>query len=427
MALVAIVDSGVNLKHRDIVKKLWTNSAEIPGNELDDDFNGSIDDVHGFDALSSSGLSPSLLNFGDPQGHGTHVAGIVTRLSPKSTIMPIRILDANGNGRMSDALFAWSYALENGAKVINNSFGVVGLPPAEFSFMEEAVRLGREKYGAVFVAAAGNQANNNDYLPGTPANVPGMISVGATNLDGSIASFSNFGKDSVHLFAPGDMIVSSDAFSLSGVTIKSGTSQAAPMVSAVFSKLAGKKNSISAEQLEQKLFGKLKPFPQLGDVSVSGSALASGLTRKITRLSPKSRLQRDSRADLVTGQRRRDRFIGVLDPSTGATQKDVKNDLLCKSNSVIDEPEWPFDNIAVFTVNKSARRSRGGCRGSGLRSDRVFDQPGKLKPAMQAFNQVVDTGLFQSVEWDAVVTVASPDRPSMQVSESYFLADIFAA
>ena len=138
-------------------------------------------------------------------------------------------------------------------------------------------------------------------------------------------------------------------------------------------------------------------------------------------------MQRDSRADLVTGQRRRDRFIGVLDPSTGATQKDVKNDLLCKSNSVIDEPEWPFDNIAVFTVNKSARRSRGGCRGSGLRSDRVFDQPGKLKPAMQAFNQVVDTGLFQSVEWDAVVTVASPDRSSMQVSESSFLADIFAA
>ena len=113
--------------------------------------------------------------------------------------MPIRILDANVNGRMSDALFAWSYALENGAKVINNSFGVVCLPPTEFSFMEEAVRLGREKYGAVFVAAAANQANKNDYLPVTPANVSGIISVGATNLAGGVASFSIFGKDSVHL------------------------------------------------------------------------------------------------------------------------------------------------------------------------------------------------------------------------------------
>ena len=427
MTIVAIVDSGLNLKHRSISKKLWVNPEEIVGNGIDDDFNGVVDDVHGFDTLSSSGLSPLLLNFGDPQGHGTHVAGIVTRLSPKSTIMPIRILDSSGNGRMSDALFAWSYALENGAKVINNSFGVVGLLPAEFSFMEEAVRLGREKYGAVFVAAAGNQANNNDYLPGTPANVAGMISVGATNLNGSVASFSNFGKESVHLFAPGAQIVSSDAFSLSGSTIKSGTSQAAPMVSAVIAKLASKKNTISAEELEQKLFAKLKPLPQLDDVSVTGSALASGLTRKITRLSPKARLQRSSRADLITGQFRRDRFIGVLDPSTGMTQKDVKNDLLCKANSVIDEPEWPFDNIAVFTVNESARRTCGGCRGTRLRSDRVFDEPGKRKPAIQAFNQVLETGLFQSVEWDAVVTVASPDRSSMQVSESSFLADIFAA
>ena len=114
--------------------------------------------------------------------------------------------------------------------------------------------------------------------------------------------------------------------------------------------------------------------------------LHQGRLAKITRLSPKARLRRSFRGDLVTGQRRRDRFIGVLDPSTGATQKDVKTDLLCKSSSVIDEPEWPFDNIAVFNVNKSVRRLRGGCRGSGPRSDRVFHDPGKPKLAFQAFN-----------------------------------------
>lgn len=241
MTIVAIVDSGLNLKHRDIVESLWVNHKEIPGNGLDDDSNGAIDDVHGFDTLTSAGLNASLANFGDPQGHGSHVAGIVTSLAPRAKIMPIRILDANGNGRMSDALFAWSYALENGAKIINNSFGVIGFPSAEFSFMEEAVRLGRKKHKAVFVAAAGNQSNNNDLVPATPANVPGMLSVGATNSSGNIASFSNFGKASVHMFAPGDRIVSSDATSLSGSTIKSGTSQAAPMVSAVLAKLVGKK------------------------------------------------------------------------------------------------------------------------------------------------------------------------------------------
>ena len=419
MSIVAIVDSGLNLKHRDIVKHLWSNPAEIPGNNLDDDNNGWVDDVYGIDALNSAGLSSSLVNYGDPQGHGTHVAGIVASLSPKSKIMPIRILDSVGNGRMSDALFAWSYALENGAKVINNSFGNVGLPPAEFSFMEEAVRLGREKYGAVFVAAAGNQSNNNDVLPGTPANVPGMISVGAITSAGGVASFSNFGRETVHLFAPGERIISSDAFSVSGVTSKSGTSQAAPMVSAVVANLAGKKKNISSTTLEQKLFKKLKPSQQLTDVSVSGSALASGMTRKITRLTPKARLNRSAREDLVTGQIRRDRFIGVLDPNTGVTQQDVTNDLLCKGSSLPVEPEWPFDNIAVFSVNQSSRRSRGGCRGSG-RSGRVFDKSIKSKLSKQAFTQILETGFFQTVEWDAVVSSAS-DRSMSSIEPSLFM------
>ena len=423
MAVVAIVDSGLNLNHSDIVPKLWTNTAEIPGNGLDDDANGVVDDVYGFDVLSSAGLSTSLLNNGDPQGHGTHVAGIVTRLSPKSKIMPLRILDVNGNGRLSDALFAWSYALDNGAKVINNSFGDVGLPPSEFSFMEEAVRMGREKYGAVFIAAAGNQSNNNDVLPGTPANVPGMISVGAITLAGGVASFSNFGKETVHLFAPGERIVSSDAFTVSGVTAKSGTSQAAPMVSAVVANLAGKNKNIPAAKLEQKLFKKLKPSRQLVDVSLTGSALASGLTRKVKSLPPTASSKRSAREDFVIGQLRRDRFIGVLDPSTGVTQKDVANDLLCKGNSLIDEPDWPFDNIAVFSVNQSSRRSRGGCRGSG-RSSRVFDKPKKSNPSKQAFSQIVETGFFQTVEWDAEVSFASDRSMSFFDPQSLLSSEI---
>ena len=426
MSVVAVVDSGLNLNHRDFASKLWTNAAEIPGNGLDDDANGVVDDVHGFDVLSSSGLSVSLANDGDPQGHGTHVAGIVSRLSPKSKIMPIRILAADGNGRMSDALFAWSYALENGAKVINNSFGVVGLPPAEFSFMEEAVRLGRDKYGAVFVAASGNQSNNNDVLPGTPANVPGMISVGATTSSGSVAAFSNIGKDSVHLFAPGERIVSSDAFSSSGVTTKSGTSQAAPMVSAALANFSAKKKNISASALEKKLFKSLKPVQQLAAVSVSGSSLSPKFTQKITNLSPTARRYRLMRDDLVTGQLIRDRFIGVLDPSTGVTKKDVKNDLRCKDNSFIEELEWPFENIAVFSVNPSAQRSRGGCRGSRRRSDRVFNNKGKTKPAIEAFNQIVETGFFQTVEWDAVVALASSDLSSMDESLPSGFSEFFA-
>ena len=232
-------------------------------------------------------------------------------------------------------------------------------------------------FQAVFVAAAGNQSNNNDALPSTPANVPGMISVGATTSSGDLASFSNFGRQSVHLFAPGERIVSSDAFSLSGTTIKSGTSQAAPMVSAAFSMFFTKKSKMSPAALERKLFDSSKSLPQLADLSVSGSLLASKLTRKVTRLSPKARTLRGSGSDVVTGRRIRDRFVGVLDPTTGASQKDVENDLLCKGDSYVAGVNWPFDNIAVFTVNTSSRRFSGGCRASSHRSDRVFDRPRK--------------------------------------------------
>ena len=283
------------------------------------------------------------------------------------------------------------------------------------------MRTGREKYGAVFVAAAGNQSNNNDVLSATPANVPGIISVGATTVSGGAADFSNFGRESVDLFAPGERFVSSDAFFLTGLTTKSGTSQAAPMVAAALAQFSGKKKNISASALEQKLFKSLKPVNQLSGVSSTGSTLATKFTQKITRLTPKARLYRSTRDDLVTGRRIRDRFIGVLDPSTGASQKDVKNDLLCKANFVIEEPEWPFDNIAVFMVNTSSRRFSGGCRASSHRSDRVFDRPRKRSVSTQAFSQIVETGFFETVEWDAEISLASAITSFAETSFSFFV------
>ena len=130
--------------------------------------------------------------------------------------------------------------------------------------------FGREKYGAVLVAAVGNQSNNNYVVPGTHVNVPGMVSVSATNAFGDLVSFFNFGQESVHLFAPGEHIVSAGAFSLAGTT-KSGISQVAHMVSAVLSKFLAKKKKISPEVLERKLFDATKTMPHLADLSVNGS------------------------------------------------------------------------------------------------------------------------------------------------------------
>ena len=117
MTIVAIVDTGVNLQHIDFQNRLWINPFEIAGNGVDDDGNGVVDDVHGYDAITGQAIS----KVGDPEGHGTHVAGIVTTTSPGAEIMGVRLFDANGGGSLSDAIDAWSYALLHGAQVINNS------------------------------------------------------------------------------------------------------------------------------------------------------------------------------------------------------------------------------------------------------------------------------------------------------------------
>ena len=91
------------------------------------------------------------------------------------------------------------------------------------------------------------------------------------------------------------------------------------------------------------------------------------------------------------------------------TQNDVEDQLSCKGSSLYSNPDWPFDNIAVFSTSKSIRRSSGGCRGSQRKSGRVIGKPSGFKRARKAFNQVIDTGLFKSVEWDANISFASND------------------
>ena len=421
LTIVAVVDSGINLEHKDIVKRLWKNTGEIQGNGLDDDSNGSVDDFHGFDVIDSIGLTQNIANKGDPQGHGTHVAGIIAALAPKAKIMPIRMLDATGNGRLSDALFAWSYALENGAKVINNSFGVVGSPSSEFSFMEEALKLGKQKYGAVFIAAAGNQGNNNDVNFCTPANVPGMISVGSVSVNGSASTFSNYGKKSVHLFAPGEDILSADAFSLSNKTAKSGTSQAAPIVSALAANILKKNSNLSDSFVESKILNAVKSSKKLVDKSVSGGSLSSKYIKKVPQLSVAPLSRRAERNELYSNDNivNYSRFVGVIDQTSGLTQQDVINELNCQDHSNIKDVQWFFDNIAVFTLDESsiARKPK---LSKSRPSKRVLEVS-RRSPAQKALQGIQRTGLFDTVEWDAYVNnqMLNIDNNNF-LSSSYF-------
>ncbi len=226
-AVVAIVDTGVDYNHPDIADNMWINEDEIAGNGVDDDQNGYIDDIYGydFDSLEQSQRDPDPM---DNTGHGTHCAGIaaargnnsigITGVSWKSRIMALKFIGST-TGTLSDASEAFYYAVDNGAKVISNSWGI-----EEYSYvMKDAVEYA-DANGVVVVASAGN--SNRDKAE-VPALYEEVIAVAATDANDEKAYFSNFG-DWIDVAAPGVDILSLKPGG--GTTIKSGTSMACPHV-----------------------------------------------------------------------------------------------------------------------------------------------------------------------------------------------------
>ena len=166
--LIAVIDTGVRYTHRDLVANIWTNPGEIPGNGIDDDGNGYVDDVHGINAISGSG-DPF-----DDHDHGTHVSGTIgaaanngepiVGVAWKVSIMGLKFLNQDGQGFNGDAIRCLQYAVKMKAKVSNNSWGG---GPADQA-MSDALTAARTA-GHLFVAAAGNSTQNTDVDPAYPA------------------------------------------------------------------------------------------------------------------------------------------------------------------------------------------------------------------------------------------------------------------
>lgn len=229
--VVAVIDSGVQLSHSVFVNSsgLWVNADEIAGNDIDDDSNGFVDDINGWNFVNRTN------NPDDDNGHGTHCAGIVLGTGQdifknpldqaKVQIMALKFLAADGSGATSNAIEAIRYAVRNGAKVLSNSWGGSTYSRA----LEDAIAFAYTNEVA-FVAAAGNAANNNDLNPTFPATyfVPQVVSVAATDSSDLLASFSNFGPKTVVIGAPGVSILSTY---LDGKFARlSGTSMATPFI-----------------------------------------------------------------------------------------------------------------------------------------------------------------------------------------------------
>jgi len=232
-AVVAIVDSGADLGHASLRQHLWTNLSEIPGNGLDDDQNGYVDDVHGVNILAP-GSPPD-----DGYGHGTAVAGLiaasdseatgVTGAAPGARLMIVRVLGDSGEGNTEQLAAGIAYAVRNGASVINCSLNSDFDSPAVDTAIESAADA-----GIPVVAAAGNDGLNLDENQTYPASTDSqaVVSVAATQAPGQLAGFSDYGPSSVDLAAPGvDLVTTytSDSF-----TTLSGTSASAPLVAAAF-------------------------------------------------------------------------------------------------------------------------------------------------------------------------------------------------
>ena len=405
MTVVAIVDTGVNLQHVDFRNRLWVNPFEIAGNGVDDDNNGVVDDIHGYDAITGQAIS----RVGDPEGHGTHVAGIVTTTSPGAEIMGVRLLNANGGGRLSDAIDAWSYALLHGAQVINNSWGALGVRPSDVEFLEEVIAIGEEDFDAVFIAAAGNESTNTDRVPNTPSTAPGMLSVGASNSKGNPANFSNFGQRTVDLFAPGVNILSADAFSTTGRLRLSGTSMASPVVAGAAATLLDRQPLASPATIKQQILQNVVPRRRLSSRSVTGGVLSNEFTAPFTRSlrqnkamnsTSQSSIDQDLSQEAGTatfkkssaGKKNFKKIICVLDQPDQGKKMDIWNELM--SESYTKKVAWPEafgDRICILTVRKDHRG----------KSDR--------KDAIRSMRA---SGHFESVEWDRKIGITTTSTDS---------------
>lgn len=269
--IVAVTDTGTDWTHPDLSANIWRNEGEIANNGIDDDGNGFVDDVRGWDFWAND------KNPRDENGHGTHVAGIIGAMGNNEVgvvgvcwrvrIMPVRFISWQGYGYMSGAVQSIDYAVANGASVINASWGG-GYSQA----LTEAV--GRaEAAGVIFVAAAGNDSNNADLHPNYPAALSNanIISVAATTHADERAYFSTWGPTTVDLGAPGEGIYST--FPAVRYATKSGTSMAAPHVAGACALVWATNSALSVADVKAAILSTVDILPMFSGECVSGGRL----------------------------------------------------------------------------------------------------------------------------------------------------------
>lgn len=280
--IVAVIDTGIDYNHPDLAENMWVNKNEIPGDNIDNDNNGYVDDIYGWDFYNNdasvchyetkSNRKYPLANPKDNDDHGTHVAGIIGAVSNnnigiagiasniKVKIMALKINGGeNGTGDIASSIEAIKYATMMGASICNISWGT--------SFQTGALEKVIRESDMLFVAAAGNSGTDNDDQPIYPASLKlnNVISVTFIDPKGKLTKFSNYGKNSVEIAAPGEDIVSTIVGNYSTM---SGSSMAAPHVSGVAAILYAYSEKLYPAEVKQLIINNLKPLPELGEAII---------------------------------------------------------------------------------------------------------------------------------------------------------------
>ena len=297
--IVAVLDTGLDTRHRDLHSNLWVNRGEIAGNGRDDDHNGFIDDLHGLNAVDGDG------DIHDGGEHGTHVAGIIAArgnnglgisgLNWQGQLMGVKIFDDHGNTDVASVCRGVAYAAQNGASILNCSWG--GAVPFNQALYETL-----RDFPGLIVCSAGNSCSDNDTQPHYPSSfeLDNLISVAATSRHDQLCFTSCYGATSVDLGAPGEQILSTVPGG--GYRVKSGTSQATPHVTGVAALLSAARPQATPGQLKEALLASVEPLADL-----QGRVVSGGLLNAAQALAQKGghgpHLLRDFHADVLASRR----------------------------------------------------------------------------------------------------------------------------
>ena len=281
--LIAVIDTGVDYRHEDLSANIWKNKGEIPADGIDNDGNGVIDDVYGYNADENNG-DPM-----DVHGHGTHCAGTIAAVGDngkgvvgvnwKANLLPIRVFNRNGTGNAASIIRGVLYANQMGADITNNSW----TSALHNQAIEDAFAAAPE---AIHIAAAGNNSYNTDRRPLYPMGfeLPNVVSVGATDHNDTRAEFSNYGPQTVDVTAPGKNIYSTAPGN--DYQFMSGTSMATPHVTGLVALLKSTYPDLTNQQVIDRLHFSSDRVDTLAEISGSGGRVNAARSMEEDNVSP---------------------------------------------------------------------------------------------------------------------------------------------